>query len=374
MAGWVRRGIRVRFRRILGFVKDAVAIGRARATRSQFADLHVALIAATSHEESPASEKLVQSVLSAGTGSRMCMSYCICLLMNRLNKTKSWIVAVKCLVLIHKGLRNGGFIFQDQLSVYPSRGGRNYLNLSNFKDRSSPFAWEASSWILWYAKFLEVWLLTFRKMGNLSDAKSAHIISQKVECLQNDDLVREILMLNEFLQEICGCPMFASVTTHELIKNALRMVILDSIRTQTELRIRLREVCQRLNDLTNSDISRVIQVCERLTSESMSVVHLIESGLTQNLLESFEYPDEVFFTDYELMKIKNALKGPRASAVRMNVLSGTLLRIKMPSVKISSSFPSKVQAGGRNMSLDFTANDGIRHRDTTQDLPLLGFL
>lgn len=301
----------IRLRRIVGFVKDKVSLARARA-RTRFAKWHVALIYATSHGGSPTAEKCVRSVLNeARTGSRMEMSYCVRLLMDRLNKTANWAVALKCLTLIHKGLRFGGFMFQDQVSIYPARGGRNYLNLSKFKDNSSPFASEVSFWIRWYAKFLEQRLVTCRSLGNFLDSKrcDSKLNVDKVADLGNDGLVREVLDLNDLLQQICECPTHGNVATNELVRDALRLVILDSFRTQDELKIRLREVCERVNSLTSLEIACVVQVCERLTVEFMSFTCLVELGLVLNLLEAKQCPEKVLFADYELTKIKNVLEG-----------------------------------------------------------------
>ncbi|KAM1473898.1 hypothetical protein ACFX13_030742 [Malus domestica] len=67
--------------------------------------------------------------------------------MDHLQTTHHLVVALKCLIAIHHVIKYGSFILQDQLAVYPAADGRNYLNLSNFKDDSTPVAWELSSWV-----------------------------------------------------------------------------------------------------------------------------------------------------------------------------------------------------------------------------------
>lgn len=290
-----------------GFAKDTVALGRAR-TKGRFAKQSVALISATSHGRAPASERCVQLVFSAGTGSRMRVSNLIRLLMDRLNKTKNWVVALKCLTLIHNGLRNSEFIFQDQMTFYPTQGGRNYLNFSKFKDRSSLIAWEASYWIRWYARFLEQRILTCRTLGHFLDSEWSHNEPSSVELcgLENDRLFREISALNDLLQEICECPILGSATSNELVKDASRLVIRDSFITQQEVKSRLREVCYRLDNLSKLEISRFVQLCEKLSMESVRLIHVTETCLAQNLLDSHQFSEKI--TEYELLLMKASLK------------------------------------------------------------------
>ena len=79
--------------------------------------------------------------------------------MDRLNHTRNAAVALKCLMAVHHIIKHGSFILQDQLSVYPASGGRNYLNLSKFRDDYSASAWELSSWARWLVQFHQFFFL-----------------------------------------------------------------------------------------------------------------------------------------------------------------------------------------------------------------------
>ncbi|KAL5574148.1 hypothetical protein UlMin_023745 [Ulmus minor] len=77
-------------------------------------------------------------------------------LMNHLQNTHDASIALKCLIFVHHIIKFGSFILQDQLSVYPSNGGRNYPKLSNFRDSSNPLTWELSSWVRLYTQHLKI--------------------------------------------------------------------------------------------------------------------------------------------------------------------------------------------------------------------------
>lgn len=49
------------------------------------------------------------------------------------------------MIALHHIIYHNNFILQDQLSVYPYVGGKNYLNLSNFWHNIDPTSWEHSS-------------------------------------------------------------------------------------------------------------------------------------------------------------------------------------------------------------------------------------
>jgi len=88
------------------------------------------------------------------------IAYCIHALARRLAKTRNWIVALKTLVVIHRLLREGDPAFREEFLTFTQRV--QILQLSNFKDDSSPIAWDCSSWVRTYGLFLEEKLECFR--------------------------------------------------------------------------------------------------------------------------------------------------------------------------------------------------------------------
>ncbi|VAH78754.1 unnamed protein product [Triticum turgidum subsp. durum] len=66
----------------------------------------------------------------------------------------------KTLVVIHRLLRDGDPTFREELLNFTQRV--QILQLSNFKDNSSPIAWDYSSWVRTYGLFLEERLQCFR--------------------------------------------------------------------------------------------------------------------------------------------------------------------------------------------------------------------
>eukprot|EP01018_Ginkgo_biloba_P035472 Gb_39223 [translate_table: standard] len=317
----------MKLRRLVGIVKDNAAISRAFAT-SDFKRLHVAILRATSHEEAPPRAKQVNLILSAGSNSRLQVSYCVGELMSRLSKTHNWAVALKSLIIIHRVLREGGFIFQDQLSIYPSRGGRNYLNLSNFKDTSSPLTWQLSSWVRYYATYLDQWLSTCRILGMFLDARSRDRSAGVVPGLGNEELLKEIVALKVALSRVCECQPHGTVGENDVVVEGLRMVWMDSQVLQEEVLIRLEEVQERMVSLHSSEAVEFLRVVEDLETQEEIFRNLLADSMRLCLLAGSECTGVTAQLEEYLVKVKDSLKAvsalkPLVSWKGHKLLSGT---------------------------------------------------
>ncbi|RVW15650.1 putative clathrin assembly protein [Vitis vinifera] len=131
-----------KIRRALGAVKDQTSIGLAKVGSSNsLADLDVAIVKATRHEEYPAEERHIREILSLTCYSRAFVSACVNTLARRLNKTKNWTVALKTLMLIHRLLADGDPSYEQEI-FFSTRRGTRILNMSDFRDHSS----QSNSW------------------------------------------------------------------------------------------------------------------------------------------------------------------------------------------------------------------------------------
>eukprot|EP00249_Psilotum_nudum_P010355 c22490_g3_i1 orf=1-450(-) len=138
-------------RKALGAIKDSTSVGLAK-VNSECKDLDIAIVKATNHVECPPKEKHVRTIFSAISAARSQAdaAHCIHALARRLSKTHNWTVALKSLIVIHRTLREGSPSFRNEILNYcGSRG--HILNMSHFKDDSSPNAWDFSAWVRTYA-------------------------------------------------------------------------------------------------------------------------------------------------------------------------------------------------------------------------------
>ena len=198
-------------------------------------------------------------------------------------------------------------MFQDQISFHRElSSGRNCLNMSNFKDRDSALSWSASGWVRWYAGFVEKWIQTSRMLGLFfncdtvrSDCESDHIVA-----LPTANFVTQFMCLHEFLQEASMA--MDSFVDHLLVKESLKLVMIVVGRAYEELQCRFKQIAARISMLTRSEAANLLQVCERLSSQTMLLTHLFE--VCSDVMDDNVRFKEILITDYELLNVKTHLK------------------------------------------------------------------
>ncbi|KAK6786588.1 hypothetical protein RDI58_015113 [Solanum bulbocastanum] len=110
----------------IGVVKNQTSIGIAKVGSNLASELEVAIVKATSHDDDPASEKYIQEILHLSSSSRGYVTACVSSISKRLGKTRDWIVAIKCLMLIHRLLNDGDPIFHQEI-MYATRRALDFL-------------------------------------------------------------------------------------------------------------------------------------------------------------------------------------------------------------------------------------------------------
>lgn len=141
-------------RKAIGAVKDQTSIGIAKVASNLAPELEVAVVKATGHDNDPASEKHIREILQLTTYSHGYVSACVLTISKRLGKTRDWIVALKCLMLVHRLLNDADAVFQQEI-MFATRRGTRLLNLSDFRDEAHSNSWDHSAFVRTYALYLD---------------------------------------------------------------------------------------------------------------------------------------------------------------------------------------------------------------------------
>lgn len=152
-------------RKALGAVKDRTSIGLAKVGGGSTAisDLDVAIVKATRHDEHPSEEKHIREILGLTRYSRAHISACVATLSRRLGKTRSWAVALKALILVHRLLAEGDPAYEEEV-FFATRRGTRLLDMSDFRDTSRSDPWDFSAFVRTYALYLDE-RLEYRMQG-----------------------------------------------------------------------------------------------------------------------------------------------------------------------------------------------------------------
>jgi hypothetical protein len=138
-------------------------------------------------------------------------------------------VALKALLVIHRLLRDGDPTFREELLNFSQKG--RIMQISNFKDDSSPVAWDCSGWVRTYALFLEERLECFRVLKYDIEAERLPKVSpgqekgySKTRDLDGEKLLEQLPALQQLLHRLIGCKPEGAAKHNHIIQYALSLV------------------------------------------------------------------------------------------------------------------------------------------------------
>lgn len=276
-------------RDLVGAIKDKASQSKAAfVSKPSSFSLHRAVLRATTHDpSSPPEDHHISNLLTLGNSSRATASSLIVIIMDRLHSTGDSTVALKCLLIIHQIIKRGPFILQDQLSVFPATGGRNYLKLSAFRDGATASRFTISAWIRFYSRYIESLLYTSRILGYFlsSSSSSSFNTDDKISTFLNSDLLRDVDSLVELIEETVKLPDSLLLDDNKLLYEVIGLLNSDYLSTVNELLIRLSEFKQRISCLSFGDSVELSFILKRLEGckERLSVIFSVKKPSTELL-------------------------------------------------------------------------------------------
>ncbi|XP_058731546.1 putative clathrin assembly protein At4g40080 [Vicia villosa] len=266
---------------LIGIIKDKASQSKAVLLSKPTT---LSLLRVTTHNSFyPPTHKHISTLLSSTDGSRATASAFLELLIDRLHNTNDAAVALKSLIVVHHIISQGSFILQDQLSVYPYTGGRNYLNLSNFRRNTNPTSWELSSWVRWFAQHIENLLCTSRILGFFFLRNCSSDGEERVSGITNTDLLKEFDSLVTLVEGICKRPDRAFDSnenkrrnTNKLVDEIVNLVGEDWVVIETMVVVEVREFKERLGCLEFGEAVELVCCLKRLEECRERVVVILE--------------------------------------------------------------------------------------------------
>ncbi|KAF8040179.1 hypothetical protein BT93_B2417 [Corymbia citriodora subsp. variegata] len=284
------------WRKAYGAIKDSTKVGLAH-VNSDYAELDVAIVKATNHVECPPKERHLRKIAIATSAvrPRADVAYCIHALARRLAKTHNWTVALKSLIVIHRLLREGDPTFREELSTFSQKG--RILQLSNFKDDSSPIAWDCSAWVRTYALFLEERLECFRILKYDTEAERLPRPAQgqekgysRTRDLDSEELLEQLPALQHLLRCLIGCQPEGAAVGNYLIQYALALVLKESFKIYCAINDGIINLVDKFFEMPRHEAVKALDVYKRAGQQAGSLSDFYEVCRGLELARNFQFP------------------------------------------------------------------------------------
>ena len=167
-------------------------------------DIDIALVKATNHDEVPPKEKHVQTILRfVGAGqSGGNILHVLNFLSKRIETQKFWVVILKCLITIHRVLREGSQESVVMTLKHVKKTGP-LFQLANYKDEA-PNSWDFSSFVRVYSLYLDARIQNMVDLGLDVEREDANGHS-RTRYMKTDDLINKLPKLQTQMERAQAC-------------------------------------------------------------------------------------------------------------------------------------------------------------------------
>ncbi|GMJ07205.1 hypothetical protein like AT5G35200 [Hibiscus trionum] len=286
------------FRKAFGALKNS-KVGSTRVNSGQ-KDVEIAIVKATDHKEEVPKEKYVRTILAAA-GNHYDAAFCVNTLLKRLSKTRTWTVALKTLIVIHRILRHETSFHLELIKFGQDRG--LLQNLALLRENSSSETWNYSTWVRKYALYLEECLKCYNVLQYDVDKDQS-----RNRRLDTPDLLDQLPILQELLHRLLNCKPVGTVFHSHLVHYVLSIIAGESVKLYIAITDGILNLVDKYFEMLNGHALKALEIYKKAgeqaseLSEFFEICRGLHYGQGQKYLKIKPLPESFLIAMEEYVK------------------------------------------------------------------------
>ncbi|KAE8676327.1 AP180 protein [Hibiscus syriacus] len=342
----------------IGAVKDHTSISLAKVVNTNSASLEVAVLKATTHDQSTIHDRYVQEILKTVSSNQLFARIAARSIAKRLGKTKSWVVALKCLMLVLRIVQDGDPFFPKEV-LHAMNQKAKTLNLPTFRDDTNSSPCDYTVFVESFESYLEERLDCFLtgKLQRRVTSKEKQVmnprsrgVSQQIQSVQHMKppmLLDRISSWQRLLDNVIATKPTGAAKRNQLVLVALYAVVEESFDLYRDISNGLGFVLDGFFHMQHQSCVSTIEYCVKASIQFEDLSIFYESCKGMAVGKTSDYPNVHGISEELLQTLKEFVKHQASFPLKSPSLkSPQLLRIVSTAAK-DLSIPEEPDSSAR---------------------------
>ncbi|KAL2342398.1 hypothetical protein Fmac_003683 [Flemingia macrophylla] len=279
-----------RFRQVCSAVRERSYVSYAKvASASGFSDMNLIIVKATAPDDFPLHENYVHHLLQLFSVSpSTCHSFAVSFT-RRFGTTRSWRVALKCLILLHRLLRSvptNTTLWTELLwtrsnslfSLYPC----------HFKDHTSSRPVPYTNFVVSYAHLLDEALNCVALDGTKLEEGGGEGFQEKMK--EMGQVLEMLPQLQSLIDRVMECYPVGGAARSFVVKSAMKLIIRDSFVCYTKFKKEIVGVLDNLLEMPYRNCVAAFNIYKKAAVQTNELYEFYEWCKVKGLCGLYEYP------------------------------------------------------------------------------------
>ncbi|XP_022727435.1 putative clathrin assembly protein At2g25430 [Durio zibethinus] len=301
-----------RFWQFFTHVREHSSVSYAKiATIGGFGNVELIIVKATAPDDLPLPDKYVHELLKILSISPPCCLAFSLSFTRRFGKTRSWRVALKCLLLLHRLLRllPEDSPFRSEL-LWNRSNGLISLYPCRFQDASSSNPESYTTFIRSYAHLLDEALGRFLLDGKVFSNEEMEMPESIADKMKEIDRMLEILpQLQSLIDRVMDCRPSGAAARSFLIQTAMKYIIRDSFICYTIFRSNVVLVLDNLFQMPYRSCIEAFGIYKKAALQANQLLEFYDWCRLMGFCGFYEYPFVLRITQLQIQALKTFING-----------------------------------------------------------------